>query len=82
MGEQHAQLSLKLRGHYAYYGATNNQRSLQAFREQVRRLWHKWLLRRNRRDRVTWEIFARLEKRFPLPNPHTVHSVYALAAKP
>ena len=48
LGEQHAQLSLKLRGHYAYYGVTNNQRSLQAFREQVHRLWCKWLSRRNR----------------------------------
>jgi hypothetical protein len=62
-----AQLSLKLRGHDAYYGVTNHQRSLQAFREQVRRLWRKWLSRRNRRDRVTSEMFARLEKRFPRP---------------
>lgn len=54
---------------HAYYGVTNDQRSLQAFREQVRRLWRKWLSRRNRRGRVTWEMFARLEKRLPLPHP-------------
>jgi len=82
LGEQHAQLSRKLRGHYAYYGVTNNQRSLHAFREQVRRLWRKWLSRRNRQDRVTWEMFERMEQRFLLPMPRTVHSVYALAAKP
>jgi len=82
VGEQHTQLSRKLRGHYAYYGITTNQRALQAFREQVRRIWRKWLSRRNRQDRITWETFAALEKRFPLPPSRVVHSVYANAAKP
>jgi len=75
LGEQHTRLSRKLRGHYAYYGITGNQRSLQAFREQVRRIWRTWLSRRNRQDQITWETFARLEKRYSLPPPRIVHSV-------
>ena len=30
--EQHAMLTLKLRGHYAYYGITGNARALSTFR--------------------------------------------------
>jgi group II intron reverse transcriptase/maturase len=81
IGEQHIHLVRLLRGHFAYYGITNNQRSLQAFREQVRRIWRKWLSRRNREDSVPWEVFARIEQRFPLPPPRIVHSYITHAAK-
>ena len=81
LGEQHVHLARQLRGHYAYYGITNNQRSLQAFREQVRGIWRTWLSRRNREESVPWEVFERIEQRFPLPPPRIVHSYITHAAK-
>jgi group II intron reverse transcriptase/maturase len=74
--EQHRTLSQKVRGHYAYYGITGNARALQAFLEAVKRCWRKWLDRRNRQRTMIWDRFARLLKRYPLPPPKVVHSVY------
>jgi hypothetical protein len=48
----------KLKGHFAYYGITGNGEALEQFREEVKRLWHKWLDRRTRRrGGMTWERF-------------------------
>jgi group II intron reverse transcriptase/maturase len=80
--EQHRALGWKLRGHYAYYGITGNQPALSRFRYETRRVWRKWLNRRSQRARMSWERFARLLARYPLPPPRVVHSVYRLAAKP
>ena len=74
--QQHATLSQKVRGHYAYYGITGNGRALQGFLEAVKRCWRKWLDRRNRKREMIWERFTRLLKRYPLPPPRIVHSVY------
>lgn len=51
LGEEHNRLSRKLRGHDAYYCITRNQRSLQAFREQVRRIWMDLKPQSTRSDR-------------------------------
>jgi len=72
--EQHAKLSQKVRGHYAYYGITGNARALSGFLYAVHRAWQKWLNRRNSRREMTWERFNRLLKRYPLPPPRIVHS--------
>lgn len=79
LGEEHNRVSRKLRSHDAYYGITWNQRSLQAFREQVHRIWRTWLSRRNRQDRITWENFARLEKRYSLPLPGSPLDIWSLS---
>lgn len=79
---QQAALYRKLKGHYAYYGITGNVRALARFRYEVRRLWRKWLARRSWRGRMTWEKFDRLTRRYPLPQPRVVHSVYRHAATP
>jgi RNA-directed DNA polymerase len=76
IAEQHQVLSRKLRGHYAYYGITGNSVALTRFREEVRRLWRKWLVRRKRGNRPPWSWFARLQERYCLPYVATVHSVY------
>ena len=73
VSEQWAQLVAKLRGHYAYYGITGNFRSLVRFYAQVRQVWWKWLGRRSQRARMTWERYARLLERYPLPQPRIVH---------
>jgi group II intron reverse transcriptase/maturase len=60
---------VKLRGHYAYYGVTDNSPALARFLYAARRLLRKWLNRRGGKRRLTWEKFALMEQRFPLPKP-------------
>jgi RNA-directed DNA polymerase len=76
VAEQHETLSQKLRGHDAYYGLTGNFRMLALLRRVVVRVWRNWLARR-RAGPLSWEHFARLLARFPLPKARVVHSVYA-----
>jgi group II intron reverse transcriptase/maturase len=78
---QHWMLSLKFRGHYAYYGITGNMRQLQQFYEVAQRRWRYWLARRTRGHKgMSWAHFAAWQKAFPLPKPRIVHS--SLVAKP
>jgi RNA-directed DNA polymerase len=72
--EQHAILSQKVRGHYAYYGITGNIRSLAGFLWAVHHAWRQWLDRRNHRHAMPWARFYRLMKRYPLPPPKIAHS--------
>lgn len=74
ISEQHAELSQKVRGHYAYYGITGNMRMLSWFLVAVHRAWRKWLNRRNRQREMLWVRFNRLLRRFRLPPPRIVHS--------
>ena len=86
--EQHERLSQMVRGHYNYYGVTGNDRSLKKYHLEVKRIWRKWLNRRNRERAMPWERFNLLLKRYPLPVPRIVHSIYGrtlplpFAAKP
>lgn len=73
--EQHASLTAKLRGHYAYYGIINNWRSLSRFRQEVRRIWRAWLSRRSSTSYVTWRRMTELLERYPLPEPRIVHTI-------
>jgi len=81
IAEQHAQLTSKMRGHYAYYGITGNRRALSCFRHLVQGIWRKWLDRRSNRARMSWEKYGQLRGRFPLPFPVVVHSVYRRSAR-
>ena len=74
---QHKALTLKVRGHYAYYGITGNGMGIVRFRHQVERIWRKWLNRRSRNPDMPWERFQRLKKRFALPPAKVVHSYCA-----
>jgi RNA-directed DNA polymerase len=78
--EQHRTLNQKLRGHYAYYGITGNTRMVGSFYHKVRRIWRKWLMRRSRSNRVPWDKFVLLERRYPLTTARIVHSVYSRKA--
>jgi RNA-directed DNA polymerase len=75
IAQQYGILSQKLRGHFAYYGITGNSVALNRFREEVRRVWRKWLARRKRGNRPPWSWFARLQERYRLPYVATIHSV-------
>ena len=78
---QHRALSLKLQGHYAYYGITGNYAALRCFWHGVQRSWRKWLSRRSQRAYLDWVRFCRLMEHYPLPSPVVVHSIFRPVAK-
>jgi RNA-directed DNA polymerase len=80
VADQAAELGRKLRGHYGYFGITGNVRQLAAYYRAARAVWRKWLDRRGGRRGMSWERFARLLTRHPLPLPRVVHSIYRTAA--
>ena len=59
----------KLRGHFAYYGVTDNSKSIRNFAYQVLLTLFKWLNRRGKRGCYTWDKFNKLLKLYPLPKP-------------
>jgi group II intron reverse transcriptase/maturase len=59
----------KLRGHFAYYGVTDNSKSMQSFAYWVMKTLYKWLNRRGKRGCYTWEKFTKLLTLYPLPSP-------------
>ena len=77
--EQHAHLVAMTRGHYAYYGITGNFRRLSWYAQQVKRIWQKWLSRRDRRRRFPWDHLTDLLKRHPLPAARIVHRYTAVS---
>jgi RNA-directed DNA polymerase len=80
--EQQQKLNEKLRGHYAYYGVTGNSAALTRFLFEVKTCWRKWLYRRNRLRSLTWAVFYRLLRRYPLAPVRTLRSRFTRAAKP
>ena len=62
-------VAMKLRGHFAYYGVTDNSKGITRFAYEVRLLLFKWLNRRGKRDCMSWDKFDLLLKKFPLPQP-------------
>ena len=71
--DQQTHLIAMMRGHYAYYGITGNFRRLRWYADQVERIWHKWLSRRDRGRRLLWSRFTALLKRHPLLAARIVH---------
>lgn len=72
---QQQQLSLGLRGHYAYYGIMGNYRALNSYYHWVTQEWRKWLNRRSQKAKMTWERYCRLLVNYPLPRPRIVHAI-------
>jgi group II intron reverse transcriptase/maturase len=66
----------KLRGHYAYYGVTDNIKSIKTFTYLVTQTLFKWLNRRGKRGCMTWEKFYKLLKLFPLPKPRIMVNLF------
>lgn len=75
LNEQHKILSIKLRGHYQYYGIRGNYKMLEVLMEHVERAWRRWLGRRHRNGVISWEKFAKITETFPLPKPRIIHNV-------
>ena len=72
----------KLRGHYGYYGVTDNSPGIGRFHHEAKKLLFKWLNRRSQRKSMTWEKFNLMDKRFPLPQPRIRVSMFAQPKAP
>jgi group II intron reverse transcriptase/maturase len=78
---QHQTLSQKLVGHFAYYGITGNSSGLSRYRRAATWIWKRWLSRRRRGGRMTWDRLNTLLERYPLPPALAIHSVCRPAAR-
>jgi len=71
-----AQINVKLRGHYEYFGITFNSRSINKFYTTVKRVIFKWLNRRGGKNH-NWIYFTRLVDHWlPLIKPKIYHSYW------
>lgn len=63
-------INAKLRGHYQYYGVTDNTREMKNFLMQTKWLLYKWLNRRSQKRSYTMDAFFHgLLRTFPLLEP-------------
>ena len=69
-------LNAKLRGHYQYYGVTDNADGIADFLFETQRLMFKWLNRRSQRKSYTWDGFNELLKVFQLARPRIYVNIY------
>ena len=68
LAEQHRWYASILRGHYGYFGMPHNWRSLDGFRQEIRRIWFNCLRRRSQKNRrMGWDWFEALTACLPLP---------------
>ncbi len=66
----------KLRGHYGYYGVSDNSVGIGRFAYAAGRLLYKWLNRRGGKRRLSWDQFNRMARRYPLPKPRVTVSLF------
>jgi hypothetical protein len=66
----------KLRGHYAYYGVTDNMPGIKRFKHEVKKLLFKWLNRRGKRGCLSWQKLIKMQELFPLPEPRIKVSMF------
>lgn len=67
----------KSKGHYQYYGVTDNTREVKSFLSITKKLLFKWLNRRSQRRSYTWETFNNgLLRTFPLLEPSIKVSLF------
>ena len=70
-------VNAKLRGHYQYYGVTDNTREIRTFLYATTELLFKWLNRRSQKRSYTWEAFNNgLLRTFPLLEPRIKVSLF------
>lgn len=69
-------LCAKMRGHFQYYGVSENADSLEKYRRKVVWLVLKWLNRRSQKRSMNWIQFYEYLKRHELPKYRIVHKLY------
>ncbi len=67
-------LSLKLEGHYRYYGISGNIRGCRKYYLQAISKAYKWVNRRSQKRSYNWQEFCRYLQYNPLPKPKIYHS--------
>ena len=72
-----SRVRIKLLGHYAYYGITDNSKMIRNYYDIVIRLLFKWLNRRSQRRSFTYDKFKRYLKHNPLPLPRIYVSIFS-----
>lgn len=70
-------LRSKLRGHYQYYGVSENYRSIDKFYKLAIKLAKKWMNRRSQKKAMNWEKMNQYLTLYPLPKPRISHNFYA-----
>lgn len=70
-------INMKLRGHYQYYGVTDNTVEVKKFLNQTKWLLYKWLNRRSQRRSYTIKTFYNgLLRTFPIIEPQIKVSLF------
>lgn len=70
-------VNAKLRGHYQYYGVTDNTKEVESFLAQTKWLLYKWLNRRSQKKSYTVDTFYNgLLRTFPLLEPEIKVSLF------
>ncbi len=69
-------LAAKLRGHYQYYGVSENYVNIVKFHRLTLQMVRKWLNRRSQKRNMSWEKFEKYLEHYPLPLPKIVHKFY------
>lgn len=69
-------LIAKLRGHFQYYGVSENYRGIVRFYNYTIRMVYKWMNRRSQKRRMNWKSYTEYLEHYPLPKPKIVHNFY------
>ncbi len=69
-------LAAKLRGHFQYYGVSDNYASIARFYKLTLKMVRKWLNRRSQKRKMNWVKFTKYLGHYPLPKPRIVHKLY------
>ena len=69
-------LQAKLRGHFQYYGVSENYAGIARFYKFTIRTVRKWMNRRSQQRKMSWHRFTEYLEHYPLPKPKIVHSFY------
>jgi hypothetical protein len=69
-------LAVKLRGHYQYYGISENTRGIKRYYYLVRRLVFKWMNRRSQKRSMDYQKFDKYCLRHGLPSPRIYVNLY------
>ena len=73
--DQYQMLSLKVRGHFQYYGIRGNFRLVEVIHHYTEKAWRYWLSRRSSKSAIGWEKFQQLLETSMLPTPRIVHNI-------
>jgi group II intron reverse transcriptase/maturase len=69
-------LQAKLRGHFQYYGVSENYNGIVRFHKFTLRAVRQWMNRRSQKRKMSWDRFTKYLEHYPLPKPKIVHSLY------